>query len=798
MKLKVRVVYVVMWTTFMLLFVRVDFRYRLNDVFDLTTPTTACACMSCVMEAQEDPWFRERFDRRVPKLLNRANSNLTALTYNWWMKLQPFKTVNFSDMVDPLFSLFRDEEHYNDSSSDRCRTCAVVGNSANLIRSHYGAIIDAHTFVFRMNHAPVNGYERDVGLKTTHRAMYPESAVDLDNSTHLVLMPFKVLDLQWLISAFTKQNITQTYRKVKATVKANRNKIFNRSLELCEVPACFKRSTIIPIPKKPKITGLNDYRPVALTSVVMKSFERLVLAYLKNITGPLLDPLQFAYRANRSVDDAVNMGLHFILQHLDKSGTYVRLLFVDFSSAFNTIIPTLLQTKLTQLSVPSSICQWITSFLTDRHQLVKLGKFKSNSRTTSTGAPQGCVLSPLLFSLYTNDCTSTDPSIKLLKFADDTTVIGLIQDGDESAYRQEIEQLAAWCSRNNLELNTLKTVEMIVDFRRNTPALPPLTIMNSTVPTVASFRFLGTTISQDLKWDTHIDATIKKAQQRLYFLRQLRKFNLPQELLIHFYSAVIESVLCTSITVWFGSATKSDMRRLQRTVRTAERIIGAPPPTLQELYTSRVRKRALKITLDPSHPGHILFDLLPSGRRYRAANTRTARHKNSFFPPNNLSFEQLKSSSVSFLKVMIVNPEFMRYVYEKWLKKQGKYPSTGFIMLMLALHICDEVNVFGFGASSNGRWYHYFDHWHHPLINSASSSSSSAFYSFTSCSSLTSSSTSYASSLTEGFHELCFSSIVSYKIRRSSGDVSWNPDYATSLVPPEGRRILRDRIPLRV
>ncbi|KAK3512214.1 hypothetical protein QTP70_001111 [Hemibagrus guttatus] len=196
----------------------------------------------------------------------------------------------------------------------------------------------------------------------------------------------------------------------------------------------------------------------------MKSFERLVLAYLKNITGPLLDPLQFAYRAN------------------------------------------------------SSICQWITSFLTDRQQLVKLGKFMSNSRTTSTGTPQGCVLSPLLFSLYTNDCTSTDPSVKLLKFADDTTVIGLNQDSDESAYRQEVEQLAAWCSLNNLELNMLKTVQ-IVDFRRNTPALPPLTIMNSTVSTVESFRFLGTTISQDLKWDTHIDSIVKKAQQRLYFLR---------------------------------------------------------------------------------------------------------------------------------------------------------------------------------------------------------------------------------------------------------------------------------------
>ncbi len=156
------------------------------------------------------------------------------------------------------------------------------------------------------------------------------------------------------------------------------------------------------------------------------------------------------------------MGLHFILQHLDKSGAYVRILFVDFSSSFNTIIPTLLQTKLTQLSVPSSICQWITSFLTDRQQLVRLGKFMSNSRSTNTGAPQGYVLSSLLFSLYINDCTSKDPSVNLLKFADDTTLIG-----DESAYRQEVKVLAVWCSLNKLGLNTLKTVEMIVGFRRN-------------------------------------------------------------------------------------------------------------------------------------------------------------------------------------------------------------------------------------------------------------------------------------------------------------------------------------------
>ncbi len=211
---------------------------------------------------------------------------------------------------------------------------------------------------------------------------------------------------------------------------------------------------------------------------------------------------------------------------------------MDFSSAFNTIIPNLLLPKLTQLSMPTSICQWINSFLTDMQQLVRLGTYISSTCTISTGAPQGCVLSPLLFSLYMNDSTSKDPSIKHLNFANDTTVIGLIQDGDESAYRQEVRELAVWCSLNNLELNMLKTVEMIVDFRRNPFTLSPLTIMNSTVTAVESFRFLGSTISQNLKWDNHIDSIVKKAQQRPYFLRQLRKFNLSKKLLKKLFSAI--------------------------------------------------------------------------------------------------------------------------------------------------------------------------------------------------------------------------------------------------------------------
>ena len=161
----------------------------------------------------------------------------------------------------------------------------------------------------------------------------------------------------------------------------------------------------------------------------MKVMERLVLAHLKRITDPALDPLQFAYRANRSTEDAVTMALHYVLNHLDTAGNYARILFVDFSSAFNTILPPILEHQLSLLQVPASTRRWITDFLTNRPQRVKLGKSISSSRSTSTGSPQGCVLSPLLFSLYTNTCVSLHPSVKLLKFADDTTLVGLISRG---------------------------------------------------------------------------------------------------------------------------------------------------------------------------------------------------------------------------------------------------------------------------------------------------------------------------------------------------------------------------------
>ncbi len=181
-----------------------------------------------------------------------------------------------------------------------------------------------------------------------------------------------------------------------------------------------------------------------------------------------MDPLQFAYRSNRSTDDAISHILHSSLTHIDSSnGNYARLLFIDYSSAFNTIVPTKLAVKLSDLGLNTSLCDWIQDFLTSRPQVVKVGQFTSNSITLTVGAPQGCVLSPLLYSLYTHvESVSSHSSTSIIKFADDTVVLGLISNNDETAYLDEVERLTSWCQDNCLSLNVSKTKELIVDFRK--------------------------------------------------------------------------------------------------------------------------------------------------------------------------------------------------------------------------------------------------------------------------------------------------------------------------------------------
>jgi hypothetical protein len=218
-----------------------------------------------------------------------------------------------------------------------------------------------------------------------------------------VLLAFGVAHFHFLlaswdadVSLITKRLNRLTFRLPGLILRASADQlasvftdIFNLSLTQSAIPTCFKQTTKVPVPKNAKVTCLNDYHPVA-----MKYFERLVMVHINTIIPDTLDPLQFAYHSNKTTADTISIALHTGLFQMDKRNNYVRILFIDYSQAFNTIVPAMLITKLRTLGLNTFLCNWVLDFLTGRPQVERVGNNTSPKLILKMGAPQGRVLSP--------------------------------------------------------------------------------------------------------------------------------------------------------------------------------------------------------------------------------------------------------------------------------------------------------------------------------------------------------------------------------------------------------------------
>ncbi|ROJ29141.1 RNA-directed DNA polymerase from mobile element jockey [Anabarilius grahami] len=358
---------------------------------------------------------------------------------------------------------------------------------------------------------------------------------EADNSTQLetIISTLKPGDSALTIST---EEVVRALKKTKVKSAPGLDNICGRTLKYCAeqlggvlqtlfqnslvsgvVPQKWKHSTVIPIPKRSSVKAFNNLRPVALTSLVMKAMERIIKNFITKITDPQLDPLQFAYRTGRGVDDAKVFITDVVHEHLESPNTTARLLFVDFSSAFNTLQPHILAEKLSsRFHLEDQLIRWIIDFMTNRSQRVLVNNTLSDLLYTYTGSPQGCVLSPLLFILYTDDCRSTHPNCHLIKFADDTVLLSLLS-GSSQQHGPALHEFVEWCDNSCLELNVKKTKEMVVTFsnKQRQMAMAVTTVIHGNpIEIVEEYKYLGTIFDNLLKFTSNTEEILRKCQQR--------------------------------------------------------------------------------------------------------------------------------------------------------------------------------------------------------------------------------------------------------------------------------------------
>ena len=435
-------------------------------------------------------------------------------------------------------------------------------------------------------------------------------------------------------SSWPRQNWTLLLKKCIYSLLPITHFIFQLSAAIHDLPTIWKTGEIIPVSKKPIAKVDNDLRPVTLTPILSKCLERIMLSKVMNYVCPHLDPLQFAYLAKRTTEDAINTLLHHTTHHLDKkTPTYVRSLFTDYSSAFNTMQPHLLINKLNRYDVHPCLQFWILNFLTNRTQYVKTSKGNSDKISINTGGPQGCVLSAFLFIVYTNDMRSPNQNSHIIKYADDTVILGLIDNDNKTPYFDTIDYALHWCKANHLDLNVTKTKEMIHDFRHTPPAKQPVTIDDKAVEKVKTYKYLGCIIQEDLKWDNHITSQIKKCNKRLFLLRQLNKLKVDSKILCLYYNAMISSVATYVIGSWYNSCGTTQLHQLARIEKQAKKLIWKQDHqtllTPDSVYKRSATASTKKIMAESQHPLHSYFKWLPSGVRLSSPSCRTNRHRDT-------------------------------------------------------------------------------------------------------------------------------------------------------------------------
>ena len=302
--------------------------------------------------------------------------------------------------------------------------------------------------------------------------------------------------------------------------------LWSESLSTGIVPNFYKTGFITPLFKKGSRCEASNYRPVTLTSHVVKVYERVVRKHMVDYleTNNLLTDKQHGFRSNRSC-------LTQMLDHFDDifegftRGEDTDSIYLDYAKAFDKVDLDLLVLKLKRYGFGDQLVDWIQAFLSDREQVVVLNGVHSDIAKVLSGVPQGTVLGPLLFILFINDLDQIVTSFTVSIFVDDTRVSKQIGCYEDCALLQDdLYRILDWSRSNNMKLHEQK-FELLNHLHNSKSSLSELPFIGENLQykvsseeilyPVENVRDLGVQVSNDLSWSGHIGSMVTKARSTL-------------------------------------------------------------------------------------------------------------------------------------------------------------------------------------------------------------------------------------------------------------------------------------------
>ena len=349
--------------------------------------------------------------------------------------------------------------------------------------------------------------------------------------------------------------------------------IVNASIISCHFPFSWKLATVVPLHKSGNRDNPSNFRPISLLSVLSKLCEKVVCMQLSSYldTNHLLVNSQYAYRAAHSTEDALTDAVEWMTRRIDE-GDIVAVTSIDLSRAFDSVDHDVLLTKLCWYGIDP---KWFRSYLSGRQQVVRGG---SLSLPLSHGVPQGSLVGPILFSIFTNDLPAYVPHGRLVSYADDTQLLDSSNPASLSILkaRQE-ESLRAvlnYFTSNSLKMNPSKTNLLISSTPQNLKKASNfyLNLPGHVLKPSSQVKMLGVTIDPSLSWEKHISNVVKKCNAVLISLYKIRH-HLTADVLKLLIQCHVFPHIIYCLSVW-GGAVGCHLKRVQKVINFAARIIS--------------------------------------------------------------------------------------------------------------------------------------------------------------------------------------------------------------------------------